>query len=298
MIVFLFEFFFLLSFCSLSLFTKIMNSHQPIPIRPQLIRSALSEKSERPIQPWKKLLYLQQPYPDNYTDKSFLSQLKHVQPPRKYSFWELAEDFSLIVFYLSCILIVNLMFIGMYVNNWDPIIPTLITTTISFFAFIFLENSTMNLKSLMVIIFILLIVSPILKSLTKSTSSDSIWAISFMLCLANALFHKYSVETSYRPILSTNISLSNAIVLASRLNNTLEVFAFVLFAVEINVLVPLYDAKIRQLQLNGLHWMLMTVMIIAVISTFYMLNLMVYTVYYLLIGNFIVFGLPLVYKIV
>lgn len=248
------------------------------------------------LPPWKKLLYLQQPYPDNYTDKSFLSQLKKTNSITKYPYQSLVEDFSLIAFYMSCILLVNLVFVGIYVEQWDSIALTLVTTTISFFAFLVIKNSSMNIKSLMVITFILLILSPILKSLTKSTSSDSIWAISFMLCLANAIFHEYSVQTSYRPILSTNISLSNAIVLASRLNSTLAAFAFVLFAVEINILLPLYDVKIRLLGYKHLHYILMVTVVLFVTCMFYMLNFMVYIVYYYIICTFIILALPSIYQ--
>ena len=62
------------------------------------------------------------------------------------------------------------------------------------------------------------------------------------------------MKVSYRPIVSTNISLSNAIVLASRLSTTLDVFLFVLFAIEVNILLPLFDAKIRLLGLETIHW--------------------------------------------
>ncbi|RCK59457.1 Phosphatidylinositol N-acetylglucosaminyltransferase GPI2 subunit [Candida viswanathii] len=248
-----------------------------------------------PLPPWKKLLYLKQPYPDNYTDKSFLSQLKKNKPLSKYTYRKLVEDFSLIPFYMSCILQVILLFVGIHVEQWDPIVPTLVITTLSFVAFLFNKNAAMNMKSLMVITFILLILSPILKSLSKSTSSDSIWAISFMLCLANAIFHEYSLQMSYRPILSTNISLSNAIVLASRLNSTLEAFAFVLFAVEVNILLPLYDVRIRQLGYDRLHWALMLTVVLFVTSTFYMLDFIVYIVYYYVMCTFITLVLPLVY---
>lgn len=76
--------------------------------------------------PWKKLLYLKQPYPDNYTDVSFLSQLKRNTTVAKYSYFQLVDDFILIVFYISCILLVDLMFIGIYAKGWDPVRPTVL----------------------------------------------------------------------------------------------------------------------------------------------------------------------------
>ena len=40
----------------------------------------------------------------------------------------------------------------------------------------------------------LLCLSPILKTLTKDTSSDTIWALTVILFLANMLFHDYGSE--------------------------------------------------------------------------------------------------------
>ncbi|EGW34224.1 uncharacterized protein SPAPADRAFT_59654 [Spathaspora passalidarum NRRL Y-27907] len=246
------------------------------PIRHRKYLSIPSSPRLGKLPPWKKLLYLKQPYPDNYTDKSFLSQLKRNTTVAKYSYVKLVEDFSLIIFYISCILLVILIFIGIYVHNWDPTWFTITTSVITFFSFMFLSNSYMiNMKSFILIILMLFMVSPILESLTKSTSSDSIWAISFTLCIANAVFHEYSMSSAqrkikpHRPIISTNISLSNAIVLASRLSSTNEVFQFVLFAVQINILLPLFDAKLLQLNYKKLHWTI-------VITSFILVDVLMY----------------------
>ncbi|KAI5962622.1 GPI2 [Candida pseudojiufengensis] len=250
--------------------------------------------------PWKKLLYLQQPYPDNYNDESFLSQLKRNTTVAKYSYLKLIDDFLLIMFYISCILLVNLLFIGIYLKNWNPIKPTIISSILSVIIYQFIlkfhnfqrvsssiKNLSINLKSFIIISFMILISSPILKSLTKSTSSDSIWAISFILNILNSIFFEYSSNefTVYKPILSTNLSLSNSIVLASRLNSTIDVFLFILFAIEINILLPLFDSSFRNLKtppnLKILHYLV-------VFITF---NLVNYWIYELLNYKFLIYWL-------
>ncbi|KAI5957114.1 GPI2 [Candida jiufengensis] len=242
--------------------------------------------------PWKKLLYLQQPYPDNYNDESFLSQLKRNTTVAKYSYSKLVDDFSLIMFYISCILLVILMFIGIYDKNWNPIIPTIISSILSIVMYLILKYQKSNLsikllsinfKSFTIISFMLLIASPILKSLTKSTSSDSIWAISSILSITNTIFYEYSSNSKiYKPILSTNISLSNAIVLASRLNSTLDVFLFMLFAIQINILLPLYHASLRNLKkMRILHYF----------TIFITFNLVNYWIYDLLNYKFLIYWL-------
>lgn len=200
---------------------------------------------------WKKLLYLKQPFPDNYTDTSFLSQLKRNSTVAKYSYAKLAQDFSLIVFHLSCLFMVILLFAGIYLYQWNIVIAVAFSSILSILGLLKMEES--NLKSYFIFIFMLLILSPVLKSLTRSTSSDSIWALSCLLFLANTVLHDYAMNgRQYRPILSTNISLSNAIVLASRLNSNSQVFLFVLFAIQVNILLPLFDVTLRVY--NHFNW--------------------------------------------
>lgn len=54
------------------------------------------------------------------------------------------------------------------------------------------RNRLSTIKSAVLIYFTLLGLSPILKSLTRSTSSDSIWAMSFWLLAINVFFFDYS----------------------------------------------------------------------------------------------------------
>lgn len=113
-------------------------------------------------------------------------------------------------------------------------------------------------KSYVLFIFILLLLSPVLKSLSKSTDDDSVWAVSFLLCLTNVLFHDYAMDpgSHYRPVTLTNLLLSNAIVLASRLNGSLNVFCFVLTCIQTNILIPIFDFYLRKHLRFGLHYLL------------------------------------------
>ena len=197
---------------------------------------------------WKKLVYLRQPYPDNYTDISFLSQLKRNSTVVKHSYWKLVQDFSLIAQHIQCLLTVIIGFSAIYHHQWDPITVSGISSAASLGIFMVWADIS-RLKLVIVMIAILLVLSPVLKSLTKSTASDSIWAISFCLCIANTFFHEYALSSDVadcRPIISTNISFANAIVLASRLPSNISVFCFVLFAIEANILTTLFGIHVRQ----------------------------------------------------
>ncbi|KAL7621296.1 glycosylphosphatidylinositol anchor biosynthesis [Parahypoxylon ruwenzoriense] len=114
-----------------------------------------------------------------------------------------------------------------------------------------LRNGRANLrlstvKSAILIYFTLLGLSPILKSLTRSTSSDSIWAMSFWLLAINIFFHDYSSgPVKFPASLSTNAALMASTVLASRLPSTGQVFSLTLFSIEVFGLFPVFRRYAR-----------------------------------------------------
>lgn len=206
---------------------------------------------------WKKLLYLKQPYPDNYTDESFLTQLKRNEKIIDVSYKQLVLDFLLVVFHVNNLVLVILIFAGIYHFSWDPIIPVVVSSILSIIAGSYWEirlNPTSghkfnSVKQFSLVVFVVSILSPVLKSLTRSTSSDSIWFLSCLLTVANILFHDYamSIPHYYKPIISTNLSLSNALVLSSRLTSTFQVFSFIFISIQISILLPLFDFSLRKL---------------------------------------------------
>ena len=102
-------------------------------------------------------------------------------------------------------------------------------------------------KSAILIYSALLGLSPILKSLTKSTSKDSIWAMSTWLMLMNVFFFDYGsgVGVKYPSSLSTNAALMASTVLASRLASTTHVFSLTLFSIEVFGLFPVFRRYLR-----------------------------------------------------
>lgn len=110
-----------------------------------------------------------------------------------------------------------------------------------------------TLKSAILIYFALLGLSPILKSLTKSTSSDSIWAISSWLMIINVFFFDYGSEISsaFPSSLSTNAALMASTVLASRLPSTEHVFSLTLFSIEVFGVFPVFRRLVKHISWQG-----------------------------------------------
>lgn len=125
-------------------------------------------------------------------------------------------------------------------------------------------------KSALLIYFTLLGLSPILKSLTRSTSSDSIWAMSFLLFTINIFFFDYSspapqsITSAGKNIpasLSTNAALMASTVLASRLPSTGQVFSLTLFSIEVFGLFPVFRRYARLRSWRG-HVALTTLLVV------------------------------------
>ncbi|KAG8986176.1 hypothetical protein FRB90_004180, partial [Tulasnella sp. 427] len=106
-------------------------------------------------------------------------------------------------------------------------------------------------KSSILVLLILVTITPVLKTLTEATSSDSIWALSAILFCLNAILADYSAASPYAgkerltSVLSMNAAIAASVVLASRLTSNLHVFALVLYAVQLFALFPLLRQRIQ-----------------------------------------------------
>lgn len=151
------------------------------------------------------------------------------------------------------------------------------------------QSRLKTIKSALLIYFTLLGLSPILKSLTRSTSSDSIWALATWLLIINIFFFDYGglnmppkvfhpphidrkllpngsitdasalapthgIAGSAPPFpssLSTNAALMASTVLASRLPSITHVFSLTVFSIEVFGLFPVFRRHLRHMSWNG-----------------------------------------------
>lgn len=157
-------------------------------------------------------------------------------------------------------------------------------------------------KSATLIYFALLGLSPILKSLTRSTASDSIWALAFWLMSLNLITFDYGAPAtstrafasslggggnsggegdgmpagdiaalpglpgpgaSFPASLSTNAALMASTVLASRLPSTTHVFSLTLFSIEVFGLFPVFRRYLRHISWVGHLWLTLFLVVAA-----------------------------------
>ncbi|KAF2106502.1 phosphatidylinositol N-acetylglucosaminyltransferas-like protein subunit C [Lophiotrema nucula] len=243
---------------------------------------------------YKKLLWFKQPFPDNYTDEeTFLDHMKRNPRLQPYEFWSLMADATVIVQHIASVAIFCCCFVDIAQARVSPVSVVSWASLCTVLGWVLWDywmaqeeadivsaatkadedtasrssDSSQRLataKSALLIYAALLGLSPILKSLTKSTTSDSIWAISTWLLCMNVAFFDYGGGTgSHLPAsISTNSALMASTVLASRLPSTTHVFSLTLFSIEVFGLFPIFRRHLRSMSWVG-HMTLTIALIIS-----------------------------------
>jgi len=218
---------------------------------------------------WQKLLYIQQDYPDNYVDETFLEELQKNVNVHTYKYWTLVRESSVISQHLSSMIIFIGVFIHLYNENLTE--NTLIFSSTSLLVILFfiwafkmkdidqrfIVNKLGMVKTGILLFAILLSFSPILKTLTEKTSSDTIYALTVIFFIGNVILHDYSGKITknirFPDSLSINLAIFASVLLASRLGRDKEddgttqnvpsnksVFGLLAFAVEWFALLPFF----------------------------------------------------------
>ncbi|XP_050549066.1 phosphatidylinositol N-acetylglucosaminyltransferase subunit C [Daktulosphaira vitifoliae] len=201
--------------------------------------------------PWQKNLYSNEEYPDNYTDKSFLEELKKNLHVRKLTLYEAILGASLITQRLCVVILFALSFYTLNNNLASPLFLLIIFSTFNFIMYLVHYENYKTIpfwlfKSTIAFILSGYILSPVLKTLTETISTDTIYATTtFMLCI-HLIFFDYGVSAV---IVSTSLSLNAAlfgsICLCSRLPSAFHVFVLISIAVQCFAVSPILLSPIK-----------------------------------------------------
>ena len=105
-----------------------------------------------------------------------------------------------------------------------------------------------NIPGLAVLVLALYTLTPVLRTLTEATASDSIWALATVLFGGHLALADYAMERdSQSPLqgtVSLNMAMCASVVLASRLCRDTDVFALLLLALQQFAIYPLLRDRI------------------------------------------------------
>jgi len=213
---------------------------------------------------WRRILWEKQAFPDNYVPPSFLSSLQRNTNVYTYTYGELVIAALSITQHVCVLFTFIAVFIHLRRESLDPrfvLWACVVGFGVGYAAWEALqghetppvnvkEQRVKAVKSSVLVFLALISVTPVLKTLTEATSSDSIWALSAILFTINAILADYGGPEPgphrLTSALSMNAAISASVVLASRLKSNLAVFVLVLFAVQMFALYPILRKRLQR----------------------------------------------------
>ncbi|XP_068174542.1 phosphatidylinositol N-acetylglucosaminyltransferase subunit C [Antennarius striatus] len=211
-----------------------------------------------PAAPWRKVLWEPQPYPDNYVDQRFLEELRRNEGIRQYRYWPVVKEAGFVGQQLSCVAI--FITVWLYLEQgllsperllWTSLTCALLgyglyqALTSQFESSCELRTRLADLQSATIFLSFTFGFSPVLKTLTESVSTDTVYAMSAVMLLAHLVSFPYA-HPSPPGSLSLNAALFASVCLASRLPGALHTFAMLSCALLVFALWPCLLQKLRE----------------------------------------------------
>ncbi|XP_046845379.1 phosphatidylinositol N-acetylglucosaminyltransferase subunit C-like [Xenia sp. Carnegie-2017] len=226
--------------------------------------------------PWRKILYEEQNYPDNYVDESFLYELKKNVYTRNYHFWIVSNEAGRVSQQFSSLCLFVMCFVYMKQECISPsvlFLMSVMVTSISYFIYLFIswEGTQMkvqdDLKSFVLFLAFSFGLSPILRTLTDSISTDTIYAMTICMLGMNLIMHDYGASGAIvSKAASLNTAIFGSVCLASRLPSSWHAFVTVILAVEIFALFPVFRETLKTFCPRSQPFMTWSLLLIALVS--------------------------------
>uniref|UniRef100_A0AAV1TN60 Phosphatidylinositol N-acetylglucosaminyltransferase n=1 Tax=Peronospora matthiolae TaxID=2874970 RepID=A0AAV1TN60_9STRA len=224
---------------------------------------------------WKKVLYAPQPYEDNHVDETFLEQMRTNANVREHDYGDMVRSAAAISQQICALLIFFSMFEFVRQGTISAVLLGCIDVSLAVAGFSVLRvhlvlplRTVDTLRSCLLFCATLSLVSPVLRTLTKSYANDTIWALATSLGLLHLVTHDYNYVNSgigrFSGTISLNAAIFTAVLLGSRLQSNEHVFAFVLLAIEIFAMFPIFQREIKR-QSERLH--VMTAVVLFALSS-------------------------------
>ncbi|KAK1556186.1 hypothetical protein Q3G72_030962 [Acer saccharum] len=251
-----------------------------------------SDCSSLTPQRWRKVAYggMQPGYDDNHTDETFLADMVMNASVVKRDILKVMKDSVSISQYLCIVSLVVLVWSYTLRSTLDENSLLLLDTSLlgSGFLILVLTEEMLSLNLLFhyilnISFFItgLSVLAPIYQTLTRSISSDSIWAVTISLLMLHLFLHDYSGSTIKAPgalqnptltsCISLNASVVASVFVASRLPSRIHVFAIMLFSLLVFLFAPLVTYCVKKYSFR-LHLLFSLALMVVTLSFVYILH--------------------------
>ncbi|PWA81762.1 Phosphatidylinositol N-acetylglucosaminyltransferase [Artemisia annua] len=245
---------------------------------------------------WRKVAYggMQPGFDDNHTDETFLQEMVMNANVVKRDMLKVMLDSVSISQYLCIVALVVLVWTHTLNSTITSKFILILDVTLLGSGFFILLLTAKNLSFRLLLNYAikisffttgLYVLSPIYHTLTRSISSDSIWALTTSLVILHLFLHNYSGSTIKapgaleNPNLTSNISLNASIVasvlIASRLPSRLLVFAIILFSLQVFLFAPLVTYCLKKYSYR-LHLFFSFVLIAVTLTCVYRMHTLLF----------------------
>lgn len=204
-------------------------------------------------------MYELQPFPDNYVDRRFLEELWKNIYAQKYQYWAVVFESSVVIQQLSsvCVFVVIWWYMdeGLLAPQW--LFGTGLASSLIGYVLFYLTDGDegrkksertrrADLKGAQVFITFTYGFSPVLKTLTESVSTDTVYAMAVFMLLGHLIFFDYGTNAAIASCtLSLNVAVFASVCLASRLPRSLHAFIMAMSAIQIFALWPILQKKLK-----------------------------------------------------
>ncbi|GLH10367.1 Phosphatidylinositol N-acetylglucosaminyltransferase subunit C [Gryllus bimaculatus] len=205
---------------------------------------------------WKKNLYENHGFLDNYTDTSFLEELRKNLNVKDSPLPTIILGAGRVTHELCIIVLFTVIFVYLY-NGWvEPEAVFMYSgclTSLGYILYRFFLTGAMpyttllkDLRTVLVFLGFGYVLSPVLKTLTDTISTDTIYAMSTFMMFIHLVFFDYGISASIvSSALSLNAALFASVCLASRLATPFHAFVLLTNTVECFALLPILVAEIE-----------------------------------------------------
>lgn len=243
---------------------------------------------------WRKVAYggMQPGFDDNHTDESFLEDIVMNANVVKRDILKVMLDSVSISEYLCIVTLVGLVWTYTLRSTLDE--NSLLFLDIGLLGsgfLILLLHYFLNISYFTTGLYVL---APIYQTLTRSISSDSIWALAVSLIILHLFLHDYSGSTVRAPgdlknpsltsCISLNASIVASVLIASRLPSRLHVFGIMLFSLQVFLFAPLVIYSIKKYSLH-LHLLFSFCLITVTLVYVYFLH----QLFFILLASLLIF---------
>lgn len=238
------------------------------------------------------MLYIKQPYPDNYTDRRhFLHDLRKNSHVRYYTYPQLIRQSLSITTQLSSLTLFILVFIYLHIGVMSASTSILIAhilNTLGYMMWVqqgirrhadamFRQKGKQTAKSAIIFLLTLLMASPLLRTLTEDISTDTVWRMAVICFITHLIFFDYSCRMT--GTLALNAVIFAAVILGSRLPTSSHVFGFLMIAVNWFALFPLFRRYLKQSKHHLVEALLGIALFMAVTILAHPLSILLMVVY-------------------